>query len=337
MLEGILSKWDAENETQVEETARRMAAIAFRQELQALFGARSTRPTPGKQAAWRMAATPSKELLHLSKDPPTDTTEPTSEARDSLPEAGLVTREFRRLEVAKEFRSLAAAELTDSTPGDKKVRRRRYRPAPRASKSKRDMVAKALESWLPQAAKEASEVDQVYTTVSQELREQLEKISKEQAADQELLNQLENVSAEQEEDVIPEADKKLAILQGIWDKYEFENNGAAVSAEDLAESLHLIQDPGGWYSEALRTLHQIGQSEPETPQIARMRGTVEALESELEEVETELREEGVEANGDAKARRHQRRAALRRRATEAVAALVRAKIDAHVERTARLH
>lgn len=341
MLEDLLAKWDAENETGVEETARRMAAIAFRQELQALAATRGTHLTPSKQVAWRMASTPSKAPAHLSSearadygDPsdavdPTDTME-TSEARESLL-TGLVTNEFRHLEAAKKFSSLAAEELMDDWPRDKKVRRRHYRPAPHASKRKREMVAQAIENWLPEAAKEASDIDKVYTSVNRELLEQLENTSKELVAEQELLNQLDNVSAEQEEDVIPEADKDLAILQGIWDKYELENND--VSAEDLAESLHLIQDPGGWYSEALRALHQGGKRKSEPPEIAELRRTVERLESELEVVEDELKEELAPAPEHmARALEH----ALRSQTTEAVAALIGAKIKAHIGLLARV-
>ncbi|CAK0795880.1 unnamed protein product [Prorocentrum cordatum] len=332
MLEGILSKWDAENETRVEETARRMAAIAFRRELQALVKARTTRPalTLTREAAWKMATPPSKELAYAAN--PADTIEK-SEAGESFPEVGLVTKEFRNLEAARAFRGLAAEELIDSIPRGKKARRRHYRPAPHASKRTREMVAQAIESWLPEAAKETSEIDSVYASANQKLGEQLETIAKEQAADQELLHQLGNVSTEQEEDVVPEADKELAILQGIWDRYEFESR--AVSAEDLAESLHLMQDPSGWYSEALRALHQIGQGEPEAPEITRLRETVDRLESDLEAVEEALKEELAQApeeSGPARARASQRMAALRRQTTEAVAAAVRARIDSRLER-----
>lgn len=319
MLEELLAKWDTENETRIDETARRMAAIAFRRELRALFAwphhAAQHRPAPAEPSPemddgmkrWLEEANKASEELEkevseeehdLAEEVPKseeekgleklqgvlDSVDPKNATEMSEVGESLVTKEFRRM-----------AELRGEWPWSK--RHRRMRRAPPATKKQRAMVAQQMDDWLRDAMKEEQDTEEKYTSV-----------------DNELLDQMNNITREQEQNVIPEADQELAILQGIWEKYELDNENT--TAMDLLDKLY--PDVSTWYEDALERLHPMNATE--SAEVAELRKQVESLKADLEKAMWKAKA----AKDTGSEPPMLKRKALRRRAVEVLAGLLRA-------------
>lgn len=199
-----------------------------------------------------------------------------------------------------------AAALRALGPPKKVKRHRRLRRARRASKRTKEAIAKEMEQWASEAEKATSSMDEEFSFYDRQLLEQLDNITKEQAA----------LTA-------PEADQELAILQGIWDRYGLDDENA--TAMDVVERLE--RENNTWLEDALERLRPINRTEPE--EVRELRQTVEKLQGQLAEAKQAAHEAKSQADQLAAAQATvSRRAALRRRAAQALAAALHAHIRA---------
>jgi len=162
-----------------------------------------------------------------------------------------------------------------------------------------------------EAMKQSSDLDEEYNSVDNELNEQMDNFTR----DQEL--------------AIPEADKELAVLQGIWDKYELDHEN--VSAEDIMKRLYAAENgtssngtssnsTGGTWEEGADVGALLANAteppEPEPAKVKELRREVKRLQAEVKRVTKQVKK----ADAIEPPALQLRRLALRRRAVEALSA-----------------
>jgi len=172
-----------------------------------------------------------------------------------------------------------------------------------------------MDEWLVEAQKENSYVDEEYTSARASL-------------DRELMDQMDNFTKEEaKQSIIPEADRELAILQGIWEKYELDNENT--TAIDLLDKMYPGEPRGGvpgveaWLEDALERLHPMNATQ--SKEVEELRKQVESLKVELEKVADQAKKDAAAGAPATTPAGKAWRKALRQKAAEVTAGILRAQ------------